>query len=66
MAAAGDARRSRRVPLEVLSDTIQPFPSFLGIFDSAFKASPHANRQHAPTRAADAGADGPAVTQPLT
>ncbi len=27
-----------RVPLEVLSDTIQPFPSFSGIFDSAFKA----------------------------
>jgi dihydrolipoamide dehydrogenase len=26
------------VPLEVLSDTIQPFPSFSGIFDSAFKA----------------------------
>ena len=27
-----------RVPLEVLSDTIQPFPTFSGIFDSAFKA----------------------------
>jgi dihydrolipoamide dehydrogenase len=27
-----------RVPLEVLADTIQPFPSFSGIFDSAFKA----------------------------
>jgi dihydrolipoamide dehydrogenase len=27
-----------RVPLEVLSDTIQPFPSFSSIFDSAFKA----------------------------
>jgi dihydrolipoamide dehydrogenase len=27
-----------RVPLEVLSDTIQPFPRFSGIFDSAFKA----------------------------
>jgi len=27
-----------RVPLEVLSDTIQPFPSFSGVFDSAFKA----------------------------
>ncbi len=27
-----------RIPLEVLSDTIQPFPSFSGIFDSAFKA----------------------------
>ena len=27
-----------RVPLEVLSDTIQPFPSFSGIFDSALKA----------------------------
>ena len=34
-------RRSPYVPvypLEVLSDTIQPFPSFSGIFDSAFKA----------------------------
>lgn len=27
-----------RVPLEVLSDTIQPFPSFSGILDSAYKA----------------------------
>jgi dihydrolipoamide dehydrogenase len=27
-----------RVPLEVLSDTIQPFPTFSGIFDSALKA----------------------------
>jgi len=27
-----------RVPIEVLSDTIQPFPSFSGIFDAAFKA----------------------------
>ena len=27
-----------RVPLDVLSDTIQPFPTFSGIFDSAFKA----------------------------
>jgi dihydrolipoamide dehydrogenase len=26
------------VPLDVLSDTIQPFPSFSGIFDTAFKA----------------------------
>ena len=26
-----------RVPLEVLSDTIQPFPSFSAIFDSALK-----------------------------
>jgi pyruvate/2-oxoglutarate dehydrogenase complex dihydrolipoamide dehydrogenase (E3) component len=26
------------IPLEVLSDTIQPFPSFSSIFDSAFKA----------------------------
>ena len=26
-----------RVPLEVLSDVIQPFPSFSTIFDSAFK-----------------------------
>src|SRR5271169_4777390 len=27
-----------RVPLEVLSDVIQPFPSFSTVFDSAFKA----------------------------
>jgi pyruvate/2-oxoglutarate dehydrogenase complex dihydrolipoamide dehydrogenase (E3) component len=27
-----------RVPLEVLGDTIQPFPSFSGILDSAYKA----------------------------
>lgn len=27
-----------RIPLEVLTDTIQPFPSFSGIFDGAFKA----------------------------
>jgi dihydrolipoamide dehydrogenase len=27
-----------RVPLDVLSDTIQPFPSFSGIFDTAMKA----------------------------
>jgi dihydrolipoamide dehydrogenase len=26
------------VPLEVLSDTIQPFPSFSGIYDAALKA----------------------------
>jgi dihydrolipoamide dehydrogenase len=26
-----------RIPLEVLSDTIQPFPTFSSIFDSAFK-----------------------------
>ena len=27
-----------RVPLEVVGDTIQPFPSFSGIVDSAVKA----------------------------
>ena len=27
-----------RVPLEVLDDTIQPFPSFSGIYDAALKA----------------------------
>jgi len=32
----------------------------------ALQSTPHANRQHAPTRATDAGADGPAMTQPLT
>ena len=36
MAPAGDSPY-RRVPLEVLSDVIQPFP-FSTIFDSAFKA----------------------------
>ena len=28
------------IPLEVLSDTIQPFPSFSGIYDAAVKALP--------------------------
>ena len=27
-----------RVPVEVLNDTIQPFPSFSGIYDTAVKA----------------------------
>jgi dihydrolipoamide dehydrogenase len=27
-----------RIPLEVLSDTIQPFPSFSGIYDIALTA----------------------------
>jgi dihydrolipoamide dehydrogenase len=27
-----------RIPLEVLDDTIQPFPSFSGIYDTAVKA----------------------------
>jgi pyruvate/2-oxoglutarate dehydrogenase complex dihydrolipoamide dehydrogenase (E3) component len=27
-----------RIPVEVLSDTIQPFPSFSGIYDTAVKA----------------------------
>ena len=30
------------VPLEVLGDTIQPFPSFSGIYDAAVMAAPHA------------------------
>jgi dihydrolipoamide dehydrogenase len=54
------------VPLEVLGDTIQPFPSFSGIFDSAFKALRRQIASSAPTRATDAGADGPAMSQPLT
>jgi pyruvate/2-oxoglutarate dehydrogenase complex dihydrolipoamide dehydrogenase (E3) component len=54
-----------RVPLEVLSDTIQPFPSFSGIFDSGFKAL-RMQIANTPARATDAGADGLAVTQPLT
>jgi hypothetical protein len=33
----GDARHPRTRPLQVLSDTIQPFPSFSGIYDAALK-----------------------------
>jgi len=40
-----------RVPLEVLSDTIQPFPSFSTIFDSAFKALRREIARTSPTQA---------------
>ncbi len=55
-----------RVPLEVLSDTIQPFPSFSGIFDSAFKALRMQIASTPPPRATDAGPDSQTMTQPLT
>jgi dihydrolipoamide dehydrogenase len=43
MATNGSCRRSRlairaHVPVEVLGDTIQPFPSFSGIYDTGVKA----------------------------
>ena len=46
------------VPLEVLSDTIQPFPSFSGIYDAAVKALRMADRGHAAAGQADGRADG--------
>ncbi len=51
-----------RVPLEVLSDVIQPFPSFSTIFDSAFKTLRMEIAQKAAAFAAHAGADGTAMT----
>ena len=51
-----------RIPLEVLSDVIQPFPSFSTIFDSAFKTLRMGDREDAASFAADAGADGAAMT----
>jgi len=51
-----------RVPLEVLSDVIQPFPSFSTIFDSAFKPSewrwPKCRRLCSPCRRRWHGYDG--------
>ena len=38
MAPAGDARDPAQVPLDVLSDTIQPFPTFSEIYVAALKA----------------------------
>ena len=46
------------VPVEVLSDTIQPFPSFSGIYDTAVKALLMADRGHAAADRADGRADG--------
>ena len=37
VAPAGDARDPRAVPLEVLRDAIQPFPSFSDIYEAALK-----------------------------
>ena len=38
MAPAGRPRRTRPVPLTVLRDTIQPFPTFSEIFVAGLKA----------------------------
>ena len=38
MDAAGDAGHRAHVPLDVLTDTIQPFPSFSGIYNPALMA----------------------------
>jgi dihydrolipoamide dehydrogenase len=46
------------VPLKVLSDTIQPFPSFSGIYDSALKAL---RKQVADTPPSASPMDGPPV-----
>ena len=46
------------VPVEVLSDTIQPFPSFSGIYDTALMDLRMADRGQAATGEADEPADG--------
>jgi dihydrolipoamide dehydrogenase len=38
VAAAATLAIRAHVPLDVLTDTIQPFPSFSGIYDAAVKA----------------------------
>jgi len=54
-----------RVLLEVLSDTIQPFPSFSGIFDSAIKAlRMEIAGMPVPTQP-DAGSGGTTITEPV-
>ena len=35
------------VPLDVLGDTIQPFPSFSGIYDEAAEGAAHGDRREA-------------------
>ena len=49
------------VPLEVLSDTIQPFPSFSGIYDAGPECAAHADRGHAAAGRTDGRADGEPV-----
>jgi dihydrolipoamide dehydrogenase len=51
-----------RVPLEVLSDVIQPFPSFSTIFDPAFKALRMEIAKMSPPLQPMQGADGTAMT----
>jgi dihydrolipoamide dehydrogenase len=53
-----------RVPLEVLSDTIQPFPTFSSIFDSAFKALRMEIAKMPPPTRPMQGAGGSALTRP--
>ncbi len=50
------------VPLEVLSDTIQPFPIFSGLFDLAPKAPRMEVASMPPPARPDAGPDGPPMT----
>ena len=45
------------VPLEVLSDTIQPFPSFSGIYDAGIDSAPHGDRGNAAAGQTDGRAD---------
>ena len=47
-----------RVPLEVLTDTIQPFPSFSGIYDAAVMSLRMEICRHAAAGQADGRADG--------
>ena len=47
MAAAGDTGHPRARPARVLGDTIQPFPSFSGIYDAALMALRMRDRRHA-------------------
>ena len=61
-AAALAARGLRaHVPLEVLSDTAQPFPSFSGIYDAARAGGPYADHGHATPGRVDGRADGDPV-----
>ncbi|HEY5358366.1 MAG TPA: hypothetical protein VIJ82_11955 [Streptosporangiaceae bacterium] len=48
------------VPLEVLSDMIQPCPSFSGIYDGS-EGAPHGDRGHAPAGQTHGRADGEPV-----
>jgi len=46
------------VALDVLSDTIQPFPSFSGDLRRGIEGAPHGDRGHAAARQTDGPADG--------